>query len=180
MLKRIVPSLFIAMMGASQLLAAPFVVDPAESTFRVDVKATGHSFEVAVDTYQADIVLDESDHPTKADFSFNVKSLVSDNGKRDKKMLKWLESDTYQQISFSLTEVKEDSRGKVGYGTLTMHGVSKPVEVPFSISEKEGKVVLSGSAMVDYENFGLEVITMFFMKVKPELNISFELVGEQG
>lgn len=159
------------------LESAPVYLDYGASEFRVDVKATGHSFEVLLDTYNAAIEVNDSGGLEKADFSFAVTDLASDNKKRDKKMLGWLESDAIPKISFTLKEVQQRETGPVGIGDLTLHGVTRSVEVPFSTDVEAGKVTLSGTANVDHREYGLEVITMFFMKVRPELQVSFSLVG---
>lgn len=164
-------------LGLPLASAATLKVDPAASEFRVDVKATGHSFELYLNSYQADISFDEGGAVERADFSFKCANLKSDNGKRDKKMLGWLEHETYSNISFELKDIVSGADGLEGHGELTMHGVSKPLVVSFTKEESAGKVTLRGSSMVDHREFGLDVITMFFMKVNPELNISFTLVG---
>lgn len=156
---------------------APLVLDPDASEFEVNVKATGHSFEVVLDSYEATIDLKPSGELRFAEFSFASSALKSDNKKRDKKMLAWLESDSTPKIRFKLTEVQDRPSGRVGLGELSLHGVTRVVEVPFSVGVEGARATLSGSATIDYTEYGLEVITLFFMKVNPELTVSFTLVG---
>lgn len=154
------------------------MVDPASSEFRVDVKATGHSFAVLLNEYTAKIDVSSGGSLEKADFSFASHALDSNSAKRDKKMRKWLESDTVPTIHFRLKSVDKEGTSLVGLGDLTLHGITKPVVVPFSIEKAGDKVTINGTATVDHQDYGLEVITMLFFKVDPELKVSFTLVGK--
>lgn len=177
MFKNALPILLLCISPFCQASGGPITVDPAASEFEVSVKATGHSFEVLLTEYKANLSLDENGDLQTAEFAFAPTALDSDSKKRDKKMLGWLESDTYKEISFRLDKVEDRPEGKVGIGQLTMHGVTKPVEVAFTKTIEGGKVTLKGEAVVNHEDFELEVITMFFFKVDPELKIAFTLVG---
>lgn len=164
---------------AASLSAAPLRIDRDSSEFRVDVRATGHAFELFLEAYQSNIVFADNGSVDSAVFGFDMKHLKSDNKKRDRKMLEWIEYETNPLIRYELDSVEEVDGKAVGVGTVTLHGVSKPVRVPFEVVREGDKVTLTGDAVVDYRDFGLEVITMFFMKVKPELEISFKLVGTE-
>lgn len=167
-----------ALLSFSQcLFAGNFTVDPSQSEFLVDVRATGHSFEVLLNEYSADLEIGQGSELQSATFSFAVEDLDSDKKKRDREMLEWLESETIPEISFVLEKVEENDGQQVGVGQLTLHGVTKTVKVPFTIETSGAQTTVSGNANIDYTEYDLEVITMFFMKVKPELEISFRLVG---
>lgn len=152
-------------------------VDKEHSEFVVDVKATAHSFPVVLNDYTTAIEMGADGKVTAAKFWFSPTKLESDSKKRDKKMRGWLEVETYPEISFELKEVTEVGGKQVGLGELKMHGISQPVEVPFEVQKSGEKVTLKGVAIVDHTNYDLEVITMLFFKVDPELKISFTLVG---
>ncbi|MDQ8202248.1 YceI family protein [Pelagicoccus sp. SDUM812003] len=157
--------------------AGSVAVDPERSSVEVQVKATGHSFPVVLTGYQADIELSPEAEVSSAKFSFSPTNLVSDNRKRDKKMLGWLEVEAYPRIEFAMTGVEQDGNEGRLLGELTMHGVTRPVEVPFKIERQGEQVTISGTSTVNHEPFDLEVITMLFFKVNPELNLTFTLVG---
>ncbi len=177
MFKNIVPAAVLLLTPLRFLEATPVHVDPDASDFRVEVSATAHSFDVLLDSYATVIELDDSGELVKAEFSFDCAALDSDNKKRDKKMLGWLEAESMPKISFSLKEVKKEGASLVGIGDLSMHGVTKEISIPFSMTKEGSQVTLEGSATVDHQEYGLEIITMFFFKVDPKLEISFKLVG---
>lgn len=156
------------------LSAKPLKVDPEASSAVVEVKATGHSFTVDLTDYEAAISLKEDGSVEAARFTFSPNHLDSDSKKRDRKMLEWIEVESFPKIGFQLMEVRD---GNVAVGNLTMHGQTRQVTFPFEV-ERSGKLVkISGSAVVDHREFGLEVITLMFFKVKPELQFEFSLVG---
>jgi polyisoprenoid-binding protein YceI len=67
-----------------------------------------------------------------------VKTLKTGNGKRDKDLNKSMESDKYPTLRFdlariSLTGRSGDSLGVILHGALTLHGVTRNVEVPGTI-----------------------------------------------
>ena len=67
-----------------------------------------------------------------------VKTLKTGNGKRDKDLNKSMESDKYPTLRFdlariSLTGGSGDSLGVILHGALTLHGVTRNVEVPGTI-----------------------------------------------
>ena len=71
-----------------------------------------------------------------------VKTLKTGNGKRDKDLNKSMESDKYPTIRFDLARVTRtagagagagDSLGVMLHGTMTIHGVTRPVDLPGTI-----------------------------------------------
>ncbi|MCB1124493.1 MAG: YceI family protein, partial [Verrucomicrobiae bacterium] len=114
---------------------------------------------------------------SKADFSFRLADFDSEHKARDEKMNKWIESDKFPKISFSLTDVKTVNGGSVGIGKLSMHGVSKEVEVPFTVTREGNTVSIDGTAAFSYEDWNLEIIRLFLFRVRPELNVQFHLKG---
>ncbi len=167
----------IASLLACESRASDLEIDKQRSIFRVQVAATGHSFEVELKDYVAKISLDSEGQVDSATFSFAPQALDSGNKKRDRKMLQWLDEKSYPKIGFVLQEVRNVDGGTLGIGTLTLYGQSRAIEVPFELTT-EGEVSrLSGRATIDYRDFGLEVISLLFVRVKPVLEVRFELVG---
>ncbi len=171
-------SLLAAVFFATAASAETLKVDKDRSSFGIDVKASPpHSFTVDVTDYVADIKIDSDGEVVSASVSFNFLDLDSDSNGRDKKMRKWMDVEEHPQVRFVLDEVRREGALRIGIGKVWMHGVSQAVEVPFSLGVRNGQAALAGSATIDYQNWGLEIISIFFFKVKPELEIHFSLVG---
>ncbi len=156
------------------------MVDKAVSMVAVEAKASPpHSFTTVVLDYIYDIEIDpETLAVSKADFQFQFSDLDSEKPKRDKKMLKWMDVEANPMAGFELQEVIERDGQTIGKGTFLMHGVSRDIEVPFSVTRDGDRVVLDGEANIIYTDWELKVIRMVIFTVKPELKPHFHLVGK--
>jgi polyisoprenoid-binding protein YceI len=87
---------------------------------------------------------------------------------------KVLESGKYPTIKFQSSSVRKVAEGiwKIG-GTLTLHGVDKPVNVDV----KRARDDWTGTARIKQTDFGIQPVTIAggVVKVKNELEISFEI-----
>lgn len=168
----------VSMTGVS-LSAGNFQVDRAVSEVAVKAKASPpHSFESVAQYYEYDIQVDPASLAvSKAVFSFNFSDLDSNSAKRDKKMRSWMDVAINQSARFELDRVKLVDGKSVGIGTFSMHGVSKEIEVTFSVTQDGEKIVLDGEAEFSYEDWGLEIVRLFIFTVKPVIQPYFHLEG---
>ncbi len=164
---------------STALQAGNLNVNPASSEILVDSKASPpHTVTSFVRKYESDIQIDpDTLAVSSARFAFQLKDLDSEHEKRDKKMNSWIESDKFPEIVFEMSNVSMVDGHNVATGSLYMHGVSKSVNVPFTVSKSGDTVTIDGSADFSYEDWGLEIIRLFIFKVKPELNVRFHLEG---
>ena len=177
-MSRLILALLALAIGSVALRSAPLRIDQERSRLWAEVKATGHSFEAEVTEFSADIEVAADGSIDAARVTFAPGAIKTGNDRRDREMREWLESETYPEIEFKLREVRREGERSVGVGELTLHGVTKELELPFVLEMKGEQATLSGSATLNTTDFGLEVISMLFFKVKPELSIEFTLVGE--
>jgi polyisoprenoid-binding protein YceI len=166
--------------SGSLIWAGNFIVDTSVSEVAVDAKASPpHSFTSVATKYEHDIDIDPSSlEVRKAVFSFSFADLDSNSGKRDSKMLRWIDADAYPTARFELKEVVKNGERTIGKGSFLMHGVSRDIEIPFSVKREGKKVVLDGAVSFDYEDWGLEIIKLLIFKVNPSVTPRFHLVGE--
>ncbi len=178
-MKKVIVSIGALVLFFSSLQAGNFRINKKASEIRVESKATPpHTVKSFVRDYSADIQLDTKTLAvSKAEFSFKLKDFDSAHEKRDKKMYSWIESDRFPEIAFKLTNIIEVNGQTIGEGSLTMHGVSKEIEVPFSIIRKGDTLLLDGSAGFSYEDWNLEIIRLFLFRVRPDLKVTFHLEG---
>ena len=167
-----------AMTGVS-LSAGNFQVDRAVSEVAVKAKASPpHSFKSVAQDYEYDIQIDPASLAvSNAVFSFNFSDLDSNSAKRDKKMRSWMDVAVNQSAQFELGRVKVVDGKSVGVGTFSMHGVSKEIDVTFSVTRQGEKLVLDGEAEFSYEDWGLEIVRLFLFTVKPVIQPHFHLEG---
>lgn len=171
-----IAALFAALPAA--LPAAELLVSKEKSSFAVGVKASPpHSFDVLLKDYAAAVTLDPEGEVSAATFSFRFDDLDSDNSKRDKKMRDWVDTKSFPDVAFTLSEIRRSGDERIAVGEIQMHGVSHPVEFPFTLAVEGDQATLSGAATLDYREWNLEIISLLFFKVKPELDIHFTLRG---
>ena len=93
--------------------------------------------------------------------SVSVKTIDTDNGMRDKdlKEKKYFDADTYPEITIKSTKVSRTNKSATGWyfftGTLTMRGVTKPIEFPFSATLKGNDYLFEGNFSVNRLDYGV-------------------------
>jgi polyisoprenoid-binding protein YceI len=160
--------------------AASVEVDPSRSRIQVDAKATGHEFTGELKKYTLTASGDTATAaPTDLDLAWDFNDLKTGDEKRDIEMIKWLGGGK-PKGSFAFVkswDVKPE--GGKAQGTLTIHGVSKSVSFPYTVSRDGDWVTLDGKVSMDYQNFKLPLIrAMLVMTVDPSLVIRFHVVGK--
>jgi polyisoprenoid-binding protein YceI len=78
------------------------------------------------------------------------------NGTRNRHMLKTVDAEHYPIIRFDLAGTTADSGGMRLKGTLTMHGVSHPVEWPATIRTGSDSVTVAADFPVDMRDYGIK------------------------
>lgn len=159
--------------------AGNFSVDKALSEVAVDCRASPpHEFTSVVTVYEYDIEIDSKTLEVKhANFGFKIADMDSNSGSRDKKMRGWIDVDSFPKASFTLKEVEHSGEKWIGRGAFEMHGVSREIEIPFSVKREGDLVVLEGSLVFDYQDWDLDLVKLLFFKVNKDINPRFHLVG---
>lgn len=106
------------------------------------------------------IIFDES-RPEDAvfDVTIEVKSVETGNPMRNESIIgdTWLNAEKYPHITFqSKGAVKQEDKWSTT-GTLRLHGVEQPLELPFTFKEEEDGALFEGSfvlKMADYKLTG--------------------------
>ncbi|WP_341908167.1 YceI family protein [Fluviicola taffensis] len=136
------------------------------------VKFAGTDAEGIFKTLKGDVSFDADNlSSTKFDFTVDVNSINTGNGMKNKHAVsdKWFDADKYPKITFKSSKiVKEDGQFKVT-GTMTIHGVSKEMTIPFSFKNNTIDAKFSVNRM-DYK-----VGTMEGMSKKVSDKISLEV-----
>jgi len=174
------PSLVLTIATLFPVHAAELKIDKEKSRIQVDVKATGHSFTCNLNDYTAKASGDKtSAAPSAFSLSWDFADLGTGDEKRDKEMIKWLGGGK-QTGAFSFTKGWSDGGGMTqAEGTLTVHGVSKTISIPYTVKREGDWLIIDGTAKMNYEDFSLPIIrTMALMTVDPKLTVRFHLTGE--
>jgi polyisoprenoid-binding protein YceI len=78
---------------------------------------------------------------SKFDASIDVASINTGNGMKNThaKSEKWFDAEKYHVIKFTSTSITKTATGYAAAGILDMHGVQKPVTIPFTFENNEFK-----------------------------------------
>lgn len=112
-----------------------------------------------------------------ARFRFLYSDLTSGRENRDRRTWKWLEVDRFPDGSFELLRIESRGNAKVAVGTLLLHGVRREVEFVYSLEKDGAGFALLAEATIDYRNWGLPLLRVFFIPIGPELTITIEARG---
>jgi len=135
-------AVFAAAMALSGLVFAAdeYKIDPVHSTVGFSVKHFGISTVPGKFTDFSGIISYDEQDVTKSFVKVAIKSASIDtgNGGRDKDLRSpnFFDVAKYPDITFESTQIKKSGEGWVAVGTLVMHGVTKTIELPFTVNGK--------------------------------------------
>ncbi len=179
--RRAVVLLALALLAGQAGLAGEVALDLKSSSIKAVARATGHSFTTQTGDYRCVLTTDEAHQLVGAEFSCSVLSLKTGKDGRDTEMYHWLESEKFGQVVFKMKALREVQGKQMMVGTLTLHNVSVDLQIPVRYRNQDGKVELAGDVTIDTTKFNLPIIRkMAFLTVKPEVAISFTMVGKEA
>jgi polyisoprenoid-binding protein YceI len=115
--------------------------------------------------------------------SFDLESLTTGLSLRDDHMKhKYLETEKYPQASLSFTKAALSSDKAPFEGSLTLHGVSKPIRGNASFSNQAGKMRIAAEFELDIAEYGISQpsfsgITMA-KKVNVQVNVNAPITNQ--
>lgn len=166
--------LFITSLLALLIAATPFFgattkydIDAAHSNIGFSIPILGGLSHVRgkFSDFTVTIVYDDKD-VAKSSVNAVIKATSIDTGieRRDNHLRSadFFEVEKHPEITFTSSRVVKKGKGFSAYGTFTMHGISKEIELPFTINgvnrdEKTGKTVLGVTARttVNRKDYGI-------------------------
>jgi polyisoprenoid-binding protein YceI len=93
--------------------------------------------------------------------SVNVNTIDTDNESRDKhlKSSSYFDAETYPLITLTSTKINRTNKSSSGWyhftGTLTIHGVTKPIAFPFRATKKGNDYLFVGGFTINRLDFGV-------------------------
>lgn len=173
-------ALALATLGRASAAEAGLVVDQAQSRVEIVVKATVDSFTGSLVDYQPVIRVDsESGKVLSAELSFVLADVKTGKPDRDEQMQEWLNSTKFPAGRFTLASLTPQADGRfTAAGTLLLHGVSRELSFPVTVTTDRRLFAIDGEAVVDTRTFDLPVIRKFaVLKVDPLVRVRFHLQG---
>lgn len=191
-MKRSWISLVLLLLLSGSLLAADDVVvfqfDPAHSEISFTVRHLMiNKVRGQFNTFTGEIYYDRNDI-TKSSVKVTIEaaSIDTDNERRDNHLRSqdFLYVEKYPKITFVSKKIVKKDNGYVAVGDLTIRGVTKEVEVPFTlvgeIKDPWGnqRIGVEGSLVINRQDFGVSwnnVMDNGGLVVANEVNIEFNI-----
>lgn len=146
-------------------LAAPttYEVDPAHSSVTFDIRHLVSEVTGRFREFSGTVVYDPANVPaSKVNFTIQAKSIFTDNDKRDGHLRSddFFSVEKFPTLTFASKSVKARGAGKLDvFGTLTIKGVSKAVQVPATIvvgQGPKGEVIgVKGDFAINRKDYGI-------------------------
>lgn len=162
----------------SPMAKRKLVADKALSTVTYSAKHPLHKWDgVSHDVNCALIYNDETKQPETVAVSLKVASFDSDNNNRDSHAIEVLEGLKYPNVTFVSSDIKAGENGTLtAKGTLTFHGVAKPVTLQATHKEAGGKMTLTGEFPVSLTEHNIERPSLMGLKTEDAMVLRFNVV----
>jgi polyisoprenoid-binding protein YceI len=140
-------------------LAGNWNADTTKAKINFSVKGPFGTVHGSFSGLKATIQFDEKDlGGSSVSASIEAKTVSTGVGMRNSDLRnkeEWLNTDKYPQISFHSKKIEKTAKGFTAHGDLTLKGVTKPVEIPFTFTGKGPTGVFKGQFPVKREDFNV-------------------------
>jgi polyisoprenoid-binding protein YceI len=149
--------IFLPIAIAATMLLSAFTVYTSTSWKIADgysIKFTSDDPSGAFTSLKGDISFDANDLAnSKFNVTVDVSSINTGNGMKNSKAKgkQYFDVDTYPTIKYTSSKITKTATGYQAEGTLDMHGVQKPLTIPFTFANN----TFSGSFSVNRIDYGV-------------------------
>ncbi len=100
-----------------------------------------------------------------------VKSLKSENSKRDEHMYDMFEADKYPVITVKIENIKKDANSTLIYTKFNIHGVTKEVVLKGDIENKNNLINIKAKGSIKVTSFGMKPPRLLFLTVRDRVDL---------
>lgn len=176
--------LSLGLLTSPQAHATDYVVDVAHSILEFEVNALTGPVHGTFKDWSGEITVDNGDLSTlRGSLTVEVATIDTRIAKRDKHLRNedFFHVEVHPKASFTVQAVEKPTTEGTTEGTLlvkgelSMHGVSLPFSVPFSVKHQDEKRIrLQGEATLSREAFGINFQSRL-NPIKDDVVLSFNL-----
>jgi len=186
----------ITVLAASLLLLTPPTLQ-AQTTYKIDAKASSviyamshaaHDWEGTSKSASGKVVLGADTMPQRIEVKIPVLSFDSGNRNRDSNMAETVEFYLFPDVVFTsntITPVDSvsaaDSSAGTSWrieGTLTFHGVTKPVTSVAAITRTNDGLTAEGAFEVKITDFDIKPPSLLMVKVKDWIKLTYTFTAK--
>ena len=121
---------------------------------------------------------DKTNKISKVAIVAKVSTFDSKNSNRDSHMMEVTEAIKYPTVSFVSSAVVEEGSTVDVNGTISFHGVSKPIHFTAKETVNGKRKIISGEFVLLLEDFAIERPSMMMMKTENEMKMNFSVEFE--
>lgn len=145
--------------------ADKYVIDPEHSSIAFSVKHLGISkVKGKFNVFSGVIMADEKNLANSSvEVEIKANSVNTDNEKRDAdlKTANFFDAEKFPALTFKSKQVKKTESGHTTTGTLTMHGVSKEISIPFTFEKavdplKKPRIGIDAGLSINRQDYGIK------------------------
>ena len=108
-----------------------------------------------------------------------VKSLKSDNAKRDEHMYDMFEVDKFPMAVVKITDIKKDSNKTLIFTKIKLHGVERDVAFKGEIDKKDNLVHIKAKGAIKVSSFGMKPPRLLFLTVRDRVDLNIDTYFEE-
>src|SRR5579862_8232778 len=147
----------IAGMVAAFTLAEEWKVDSEHAQIKFSIKGPFGTVHGSFGGLKAKIAFDEK-NPSSATIEASVdpNTVATGIGIRNHDLRTeeiWLDTKKFPEISFHSTKIEKSDKGFKAVGNLNLKGVSKTIEIPFTLTGNENSGTFKGEFTINREDF---------------------------
>jgi polyisoprenoid-binding protein YceI len=176
-----VAALLFAQAIAASAQQQSFELDPAKTTVTFTLDATLHTVHGTFKAKEGNLRFDPKSGEAGGKIVVDAKSAETGNSGRDNKMHKEvLESEKYEEISFSPTHISGTvSPGSTIelQGTFHIHGGDHPLHISVPLEMKGEEVVAKLHFVVPYVEWGMKNPSTLVLRVSKDVSIDIVATG---
>lgn len=121
--------------------------------------------------------MEDSLSSLRGSIEVSLADFISDNKKRDAHMYEAMENDKFPRAMFEIKEVVAKGGDNVILkGSLSLHGVSKPMSFEGSVNEEGSKVRIKAKSTMKMSDFGINPPKMVFLTVRDQVDLNVDVV----
>jgi polyisoprenoid-binding protein YceI len=154
----------------------PARADKARSSITYTCVHTLHEWSGVDRSIDAVLVRNDAGQVTKVAASGKVADFDSGNSNRDSHALEVLEALKFPKVTFVSTRIVPDGAGLQVEGSLTFHGVTRPVTLVVSQQETKSEVTYKGQFQIKLTDFGVDPPSFMLVKTNDDMKLNLEMV----
>lgn len=138
------------------------------------------SIEPATQKVSSSLQMQESIESLNGIITINTLDLKSNKEDRDSNMYELLQATLHPTISFEIIKVVKNEQNYTLVGNLMLNGITKLISTDATITQREEEINIFGQFPITLTSFGMEPPSMFFLTVRNQIDITYNLHFTKG